>query len=185
MNPTTQPCPSTTRCFVSNNITTASYHGFDHSASGLLSSSTKVDVVQRLSPALAAARAGLALRASAIARVAAVSAGALALADNAVGVRRIVLAAASLETAGNEGGLWFGHQLVLPLLNHVKGRGGCRRRKVLTDGLPTKVKPFASTAVSTAGLASAGMAVTPAAMARTMEMILNCILKDWGFGVLR
>jgi hypothetical protein len=56
-----------------------------------------------LGPALSATRAGLALRTSAIARIAAVPAGALALPDDAVRVRRVVLAATGLEAAGQEG----------------------------------------------------------------------------------
>lgn len=55
-----------------------------------------------LSPALTRSRAGLTLNTPAIARVATVSGGALALADDAVRVRRVVLAAAAFEAAFEE-----------------------------------------------------------------------------------
>ena len=55
-----------------------------------------------LGPALVAPGAWLALRTPAVARVAAVALGALALADDAVRVGREVLAAAGLEGSGGE-----------------------------------------------------------------------------------
>jgi len=55
-----------------------------------------------LGPALVAPGARLALRTPAVARVAAVALGALALADDAVRVGREVLAAAGLEGSGGE-----------------------------------------------------------------------------------
>lgn len=58
-----------------------------------------------LSPALTAAGTRLALNTPPIARVAAVSLGALALADDAVRVRGEVLAATGFEASADEGAL--------------------------------------------------------------------------------
>jgi len=91
-----------------------------------------------LSPALAAAGAGLALDTPAVARVAAIPGGALALSDDAVRVRRPVLAAAGLEAAGQEGALFACVSMLVVLESDKFGRKRRERERtsVLTVAWP-------------------------------------------------